>query len=332
VYPRRAGTARADSDTRAEAISAVERVRAGGGTAIGSWLLEARDRLAPHKTSIRQGILVTDGRDEGETRDELYRAVCASQGVFQCDCRGVGTDWGVAELRWIASCLMGSVDIVADPHGMAADFESLMARAMGKRTADVRLRLWMPRGATASSVKQVSPEIADLTSRGVPIDDRSVEYPTGAWGDESRDYHVAIEVPPQPVGSEMLAARISLVVDGAVASQSLVKATWTDDVAESTRLHPRVAHYTNQVELADAIADGLSARARGDVTTATMKFGEAAQRASRSGNTDTLRLLAGVVDVIDAPTGTVRLRGRADVADVMTLDTRSTRTVRADDP
>jgi hypothetical protein len=99
-------------------------------------------------------------------------------------------------------------------------------------------------------------------------------------------------------------------------------------VVEATRLHPRVAHYTDQVELADAIAQGLSARERGDVATATQKFGEAAQRASRTGNTDTLRLLGGVVDVLDAATGTVRLRGRADVADVMTLDTRSTRTVR----
>jgi hypothetical protein len=125
---------------------------------------------------------------------------------------------------------------------------------------------------------------------------------------------------------------VSLLVDGEVASQSLVKATWTNDVVEATRLHPRVAHYTDQVELADAIAQGLSARERGDVATATQKFGEAARRASRTGNTDTLRLLAGVVDVLDAPTGTVRLRGRAAVADVMTLDTRSTRTVRGTPP
>jgi hypothetical protein len=328
VYPRSGGMARANSVTRTEAICEVARMRPGGGTAIGRWLLEARNRLASHETSIRQAILVTDGRDEGETREELYAAVCASQGVFQCDCRGVGTDWAVAELRWIASCLMGSVDIVAEPSKMAADFEALMARAMGKRTADVRLRVWTPREAGVIVVKQVSPDIDDLTSRGTRIDERTVEYATGAWGTEMRDYHLAVSVPRQAVGSEMLAARVSLIVDGEVASQALVKATWTLDVVEATRLHPRVAHYTDQVELADAIAQGLSARERGDVATATQKFGEAAQRASRTGNTDTLRLLGGVVDVLDAATGTVRLRGRADVADVMTLDTRSTRTVR----
>jgi hypothetical protein len=47
-----------------------------------------------------------------------------------------------------------------------------------------------------------------------------------------------------------------------------------------------------------------------------------------SGNDGTARLLERVVDVLDAPTGSVRLRARVDQADEMTLDTRSTRSVR----
>jgi len=35
-----------------------------------------------------------------------------------------------------------------------------------------------------------------------------------------------------------------------------------------------------------------------------------------------------VVDVLDAPSGTIRLRKDVDDADEMTLDTRSTRTAR----
>ena len=42
--------------------------------------------------------------------------------MLQCDCRGVGVDWEVAELRKVASALLGSVDIVADPANLAADF------------------------------------------------------------------------------------------------------------------------------------------------------------------------------------------------------------------
>jgi von Willebrand factor type A C-terminal domain len=44
--------------------------------------------------------------------------------------------------------------------------------------------------------------------------------------------------------------------------------------------------------------------------------------------TDTAKLLAKVVDVVDPATGTVRLKKKVDDADEMALDTRSTKTVR----
>jgi von Willebrand factor type A C-terminal domain len=124
---------------------------------------------------------------------------------------------------------------------------------------------------------------------------------------------------------------VSLVLaDGTVATQALVKATWTDDTELSTRMDRHVAHYTGQVELADAIQAGLAAAKAGDDRTATVKLGRAVQLAQESGHEDTLRLLAKVVDVDDADSGTVRLRKGAEKEAEMTLDTRSTRTVRLD--
>jgi len=76
-------------------------------------------------------------------------------------------------------------------------------------------------------------------------------------------------------------------------------------------------------------ADGLAARAAGDDHTATARFARAAQLAAESGHVDTLRLLAGVVDIVDASAGTVRLRPDVDTAQAMALDTRSTRTTRS---
>ena len=99
----------------------------------------------------------------------------------------------------------------------------------------------------------------------------------------------------------MLAARVSLVSGDQVLRQSLVLAVWTDDTALSTRINQRVAHYTGQAELADAIQEGLAARDAGDVETATAKLGRAVQLAEESGHTDTAKLLAKVVDVVDAP-------------------------------
>lgn len=327
IYPPTGTLATANAQTRFEAQRATDQLQASGGTAIGSWL-SLITRLVAGEPGIKHAILLTDGKDEHETPDILQAAVQAAKGVFQCDCRGVGTDWVVSELRTIAAGLLGTVDIVADPDGLAADFEAMMAQAMGKSLADVSLRLWTPQGASIAFVKQVSPDLLDLTDRRVAVNALTGEYPTGAWGDESRDYHVCVSVHPGAVGDEMLAARVSLVVNGAVAGQALVKAVWTNDSALSTRINKQVAHYTGQAELADAIAEGLEARKQGDMETATIRLGRAVQLAAASGNTDTARLLAKVVDVEDPATGKVRMKSAVSEADEMTLDTRSTKTVR----
>ncbi|MGH3788464.1 MAG: hypothetical protein ACRDRG_18395 [Pseudonocardiaceae bacterium] len=105
-------------------------------------------------------------------------------------------------------------------------------------------------------------------------------------------------------------------------------ATWTDDTTLSPRISRGVAHYTGQVELAEAIQDGLAARKAGDELTATVQLGRAVALAAESGNDDTTHLVKRVVDVIDAPSGTVWLRAGVTPADEMTLDTRSTKTIR----
>jgi hypothetical protein len=247
----------------------------------------------------------------------------------------VGTDWEVNELRTIATALLGTVDIVPDPSGLAADFAAMMESAMGKQVADVALRVWTPQKASVKFVKQVAPVVDDLTGRRTPSGPQSGDYPTGAWGPgESRDYHVGVEVTPAGVGQpETLAARVSLVAEspsGAeVLGQGKVLARWTDDEALSTKINPRVAHYTGQAELAAAIQEGLEARKQGDEETATAKLGRAVALAHQSGNEDTAKLLAKVVDVVDVETGTVRLKKQVEDADEMALDTRSTKTVRA---
>jgi hypothetical protein len=76
------------------------------------------------------------------------------------------------------------------------------------------------------------------------------------------------------------------------------------------------------------IADGLAARESGDEKTATVKLGRAVQLAHEAGNDGTVKLLAKVVEVDNAETGTVRLKREVQAVDAMALDVRSTRTVR----
>ncbi|MFM9614789.1 vWA domain-containing protein [Streptomyces niveiscabiei] len=334
VYPGAGRLAVADATTREQAKQALRRLSAGGGTAIGTWLRLAEQLLSSADVAIRHGIVLTDGRNEHEEPEALRATLDHCAGRFTCDARGVGTDWEVKEVTGIASALLGSADIVADPAGLSADFTHMMETAMGKEVADVALRLWTPVGTTVKFVKQVAPTVEELTSRRTESGPRSGDYPTGSWGDESRDYHVCVEVPGAGLGQEMLAARVSLLVpqaDGSMQSlgaQGLVRAVWTDDMTASTSINPQVAHYTGQAELAQVIQQGLDLRKAGDMDGATAKLGRAVQLASVSGNADTAKLLAKVVDVVDATTGTVRLKAKVAEADEMTLETRSTKTVR----
>ncbi|OEJ96243.1 vWA domain-containing protein [Streptomyces thermolilacinus] len=334
VYPGGGRLAVAGPGTRAEAKEALRHLTPGGGTAIGTWLRLAERLLAASGAAIRHGVLLTDGRNEHEAPHDLRAALETCAGRFTCDARGVGTDWEVREVAGIASALLGTADIVADPAGLAADFTRMMEHAMGKAVPDVALRLWAPVGAEVAFLRRVAPSVEDLTGRRTEAGPRAGDYPTGSWGDESRDYHLCVRVPPAGLGREMLAARVSLVLpDPAggplrVLAQGLVRAVWTADTAASAPIHPRVAHYTGQAELARAIQQGLQARKSGDLYGATARLGRAVQLAATSGNTDTTKLLSKVVDVVDAAAGTVRLKAKVADADEMTLETRSTKTVR----
>ena len=149
----------------------------------------------------------------------------------------------------------------------------MISSSQSRAMPDVRLRVWAPQGAVIESLRQVSPEVVDLTGTAQPAAPLARDFRLGGWAPgESRDYHLRIQVKPGGVGDEMLAGRVSLVLaDGTVATQALVRAVWTDDVELSTRMEGHVAHYNGQVELADAIQSGLAAAKAGDDATATVQ-------------------------------------------------------------
>src|SRR5579864_387071 len=128
VFPVDGSMAVADQGSRAAARQAVAGLRAGGGTAIGQWLGLARQIFMAYPASLRHAILLTDGKNQHETPEQLAAAIGQCEGLFSCDCRGVGTDWEVSELRRISTALLGTVDIVPDPSGLAADFAAMMHR------------------------------------------------------------------------------------------------------------------------------------------------------------------------------------------------------------
>lgn len=320
---------RMEPGAREEAKRAISYMRPSGGTAMSTWLRLA-DAIFAEVPQVAQkhAILLTDGRNESEPRAELSSAIYDVTGHFQCDARGVGSSWEVAELREIATALLGTVDLIRNPADIAEDFKALVSESMSKGVADAELRVWAPQGAQVLFVRRVAPTVEDLTARRTEVNALTGAYPTGAWGDESRDYHVAVRVASKPVGSEQLAARVQIAVGGDVLASGLVKARWSDDSSLTARINPEVAHYTGQTELASAIQEGLAAKASGDEATATVKLGRAVQLAAETGNEEATSRLRRVVEIDDEEQGTVRLKRNTDKLDEMALDTASTKTTR----
>jgi von Willebrand factor type A C-terminal domain/von Willebrand factor type A domain len=329
VFPRKRTMALANDETRRDAKYAIRDCVALGGTAMGTWLRMAGELLSHHPHAIRHAILLTDGENEHESSEQLDQTLAALDGKFVCDCRGVGTQWNPSELRRIASAMLGSLLDVPRPEDLEADFEQMTRTAMGKTVADLSLRVWTPQGATLRFVKQVMPSVEDLTARRTSVGPLVGDYPTGSWGKESRDYHICVEVPAGGMGREMRAAWVKLVTPGSdqVLASGNVLAEWTDDEAKSTQINHRVAHYTGQEQLAVDIQEGLAAYQEGDVDTATARLGRALALAREAGHEETIALLGKVIED-DPETGTAQLRKRVKRADEISLETRSTRTIR----
>jgi uncharacterized protein YegL len=322
--------------TRASKNDAHEQIKqlvAGGGTCMSAALWAAQKEFAKVEDAIPYAQFLTDGENNNNDAADLANALAACQGHFICDCWGVGVQWRPNELRQIAGQLLGTADAVPAPDNLEAKFKEALTRVMSKGIGDVRLRLQLPKTSKIVSAKQMSPEIVDLLALARPADERNTDVPIGAWATgESRDYYLAFELAPQGEGEELMACRPKVVYsqngsEVTVDGQRIV-ATWTSDDALSARIEPNVAHYTGQEELADAIREGLEAKARGNIDRATVLLGKAAKISIQTGNDEVTARLKKVVDVIDPDTGTVRLKSGADKGAELELDMGGTRTVR----
>ncbi|MGH3907610.1 MAG: vWA domain-containing protein, partial [Pseudonocardiaceae bacterium] len=343
LWPTEPTLVPADPHTRAAAKDALRRLGADGRTTIGAWLRLAGQLLGEHSGAIRHAILLTDGRNQHESPEELAAALRACAGLFTCDCRGVGTDWSVAELRTISSALLGTVGLVAEPDGLAEDFRAMMATSMRKEVAEIGLRLWTPTGAIVRFIKQTAPTLEDLSARRVNSAALTGDYPTGSWGTESRDYHVCVEVEPGAVGEEKLACRVTFVQSGADGRQqplaqtfthiepngsrkdfpdARVRAFWTTDLAQATVINDKVAMVTGKAELAKAVQDGLEAHQRGDSDHAMSHLGRARELAQQCHDSN---LLARLDQIYDPDTNTFRLN-RMSAREEMEMDIESTKT------
>jgi Ca-activated chloride channel family protein len=324
VYPTAPGLIAATPDTRRAAKDAVVKLRANGGTAMGKWLKLARQLLAGHPTAVRHVILLTDGKNM-EPEGALDRALTACASEFTCDARGLGADWEPRELLRIAAALHGSADAVRQPADLAADFAAMTQSAMDKLFPELRILVKTTSLARLDFLRQTYPTEADLG--GVQVEARTTSFTTGSWGAESREYHLRLKV--DSAGAELddfiRVGRVDLELrrPGTTEFETacdpvLVFVHWTDDLKLSSVLDPKVAHYTEQTELGQAVLRGCDAHDSGDLTTAAAEWGRAVALATRLDNDKVLVRLRRLVDVVGDPAqGVVRIKEKLRAVDLV---------------
>ncbi|MDX3192351.1 VWA domain-containing protein [Streptomyces sp. MN03-5084-2B] len=307
VYPAEPPLAVAGERTRHEAKAAASGLIAGGGTAMSTWLELARELFETTPAAIRHAVLLTDGKNESDHPGALAAALDRCRGRFACDARGIGDDWEPRDLQRIASALRGSADAVLEDAELAGDFRRLVERAMGRTVPDVRLRLTTMPYSRLRFVKQVFPTEVDLTTQ-CRTAGSALELPTGAWGDELREYHFCFDVETGELTryEDRLLGTVALFAGEPVAEQQAVVGYLTDDLALSSVPDGNVARVTGQAELGRAVRAGWEAFERDDRVAAAREWGTAVRLATELGNTEILKRLGRLLDVRDD--GTVAIK------------------------
>ncbi|NYI05083.1 VWA domain-containing protein [Allostreptomyces psammosilenae] len=313
VYPGSGGLAVAGPDTRAEATRAAHRLVASGGTSVSAWLSLARELLDATPAPLRHVLLLTDGKNEHDAPGVLDRVLAQCVDHFTCDARGIGDEWDAKELTRITGRLHGAADAVLVEGDLAEEFRAVLRRALGRTLPDLRLRITHRAGSRIRMVKQLSPTEADLTARGREVEAHTREYPTRAWGDESRQYQVCLtaEAGRDPKGEDVQLGYVELVVDAPgvrLPEPEAILVHWTDDPALSSRVDPHLDHFARQAEMKRAVTAGCEALDDGDRAAAREELGRAVRLAHALGDDRMVRRLENLVEIEDAAAGRVRLR------------------------
>lgn len=330
--------ARATQANKEAAKYSIQRLTSNGGTVMSAGLTAAFEEFRKCPEAHGTCILLTDGENStddvtplGQVLDRLreYRQLGRA---LQVQCRGVGTDWQVSELRRISDATLGDVPkVIGNPAEMEQDFQECLQSLMKASLQDVRINIWVPQAVQILELKQISPTIVSLGSAGkLAPDGQTHIFNTGAWDKEPREYYVAFKLAPGDNGKRICAGRISLAYrynnqESVTPTPPFnVVARWTDDEGKSARIPMGVARAKGNVELAVAIQEGVAAYQAGQIDVATRRLGRAVQLAHSMNDEEMTSRLSKMVDIVDPGQGTVRVK-KVDKEIAMKLDSASTR-------
>jgi uncharacterized protein YegL len=315
------------SENKLRAINAVQSVHAANGTRMSTALHTVVDKFGNDQGRATKVLFLTDGRNEGELRSALERAVMrCREARIGISAWGIGTDWDEKELRFMADTTNGSADIIPTPGQIESAFSTSFNEMRKTAIMNASMCLWTPGGVTVKGMQQVYPNIVSPGLEPDTTNPRQVLASLGSFaaGDQ-RDYLLDLEMPVHAPGQQFLLVRPSIKYMVAGMGEQIEKSTqegwvfvqWTEDNALSAQIEEHIAHYTNQEELARAIKEGQEALAAGDAARATALLGRALEMSERTGNEKITRLLHTIV--LRDSKGTIHLNKQADAVARKTL-------------
>ncbi|WP_026931445.1 vWA domain-containing protein [Glycomyces tenuis] len=245
LYPGGGRLAAGTEEHKRAAAAAVDAMKIGSATSIGTWLRRAADIASSRPGAIGHVLLLTDGQvNQHPARYDADLAYC--EGRFTCDAVGIGTGWNAEELRRIAQLFHGTRNYCKDLPDLAEFFTRATDRAMARAVDEVELTVKGPKGFEVTGLWEAFPTERDLLPRGREAGARRLAFPLGAWGAEERQYLIEAAFPATGVDLERQ-ARLELVCRERAVAAGSVRAIWTGDAAMSSAFHPAVVHHRTQL-------------------------------------------------------------------------------------
>jgi hypothetical protein len=318
-----------------QAIDAIQRIHASGSTCMSFALDTIVQHFAYDATRAVKILFLTDGKNEGERRADLDRAIeRCRQAQASISAWGVGTDWDEAELRRMAELTHGSADIIPTPKQVATAFTSAFVEMRNTTVTSARLRLWSPAGVKIQQCTQMYPAIVPLELVPDPTSARQQLASLGSFAPaDQRDYLLELQASAYPPGQQFVLVRPSVAYFAAGDSseqeekstrQGWVFVEWTENAELAAQVEEHIVHYTHQEDLLRALQEGQAALAAGEDARATRELGRALEISERTGNERITRLLSQLV-TRDAR-GTLHLNKQAGAVARKTLAINSGRT------
>jgi uncharacterized protein YegL len=269
----------------------MKKVQVFGGTSMSTGIEQAlRAQTAVPGNVARYGIFLSDGQNT-EPEAQLAAAVKKAAAAHMHLCAyGYGKDWDAQQLTLMAQITQGWMPkAVPEAQALRAEFTALVARMAKTVASDVALQLWTPVGARILSLSQAYPDWVrgEAAPQG---DDHTWIVPVPPMSaKDHRDFVVHIEL--ANVGARVLACRPSViyVAGGQRVEEKGDQSTWiileqTNDAALYNQVHPVVAGYLGQGQLASSTRAMTEALAAGDQAAAERHRTEALEIAQASGN------------------------------------------------